>query len=46
MELDRGGSMSKDRESEGQGSDKVWEGMEKDPKIGVDLDKGTECETS
>ena len=46
IELDRGGSMSKDRESEGQESDKVWEGMEKDPKIEVDLDKGTECETS
>ena len=38
--------MSKDRESEGQGSGKVQEGMEKDPKIGVGLDKGTDCETS
>ena len=46
MELDRGGSMSKDRELEGKGSFKVWEGMEKDPIIGVDLDKGTECGTS
>ena len=46
IELDRGGSTSQDRESEGKGSDKVREGMEKDPKIGVGLEKGTECKTS
>ena len=40
IELDRGGSMSKDEESEGQGSDKVQGDTEKDPKIGVGLDKG------
>ena len=46
IELDRGGSMSKDEESEGQGSDKFWGDMEKDPKIGVGLGKDTERGTS
>ena len=46
IELDRGGSMSKDEESEGQGSDNVWGDMEKDPKIGVGLGKDTGCEAS
>ena len=46
MELDRGGSTSKDEESEGQGSDKVQGDTEKDPKIGVCLGKDTGCETS
>ena len=40
--LDRGRSMSKDKELEGQGSIKVWEGKEKDPIMGVDLGKVTE----
>ena len=44
--LDRGGNMSKDKELEGQGSIKVWEGKEKDPTMGVDLGKGTECGAS
>ena len=46
IELDRGGSTSKDEESQGQGSDKVWGDTEKDPKIGVGLGKYTGCETS
>ena len=46
IELDRGGSTSKDEESEGQGSDKVWGDMENNPKIGVGVGKDTGCEAS
>ena len=40
MELDRGGSTSKDEKLDGCESDRVQGDMEKDPKIGVGLDLG------